>query len=70
MIIANKVGSNLGFDSDENSVLVLWNGGSKRYKKQLKISLAKQLVQLISKRYMTNSEINKKPSNVSSIYQS
>ena len=70
MIIANKVGSNLGFDSDENSVLVLWNGGSKRYKKQLKISLAKQLVQLISKRYKTNSEINKKPSNVSSIYQS
>ena len=70
MIIANKVGSNLGFDSDENSVLVLWNGGSKCYKKQLKISLAKQLVQLISKRYMTNSEINKKPSNVSSIYQS
>ena len=70
MIIANKVGSNLGFDSDENSVLVLWNGGSKRYKKQLKISLAKQLVQLISKRYMANSEINKKPSNVSSIYQS
>ena len=70
MIIANKVGSNLGFDSDENSVLVLWNGGSKRFKKQLKISLAKQLVQLISKRYMTNSEINKKPSNVSSIYQS
>lgn len=70
MIIANKVGSNLGFDSDENSVLVLWNGGSKRYKKQLKISLAKQLVQLISKRYTTNSEINKKPSNVSSIYQS
>jgi len=70
MIIANKVGSNLGFDSDENSVLVLWNGGSRRYKKQLKISLAKQLVQLISKRYMTNSEINKKPSNVSSIYQS
>ena len=70
MIIANKVGSNLGFDSDETSVLVLWNGGSKRYKKQLKISLAKQLVQLISKRYMTNSEINKKPSNVSSIYQS
>ena len=70
MIIANKVGSNLGFDSDENSVLVLWNGGSKRYKKQLKISLAKQLVQLISKRYMTSSEINKKPSNVSSIYQS
>ena len=70
MIIANKVGSNLGFDSDENSVLVLWNGGSKRFKKQLKISLAEQLVQLISKRYMTNSEINKKPSNVSSIYQS
>ena len=70
MIIANKVGSNLGFDSDENSVLVLWNGGSKRFKKQLKISLAKQLVQLISKRYMTNSKINKKPSNVSSIYQS
>ena len=70
MIIANKVGSNLGFDSDENSVLVLWNGGSKRYKKQLKISLAKQLVQLISKRYMTNSEINKETSNVSSIYQS
>ena len=70
MIIANKVGSNLGFDSDENSALVLWHGGSKRYKKQLKICLAKQLVQLISKRYLTNSKINKKPSNVSSIYQS
>ncbi len=50
MIAANQVGEGLGFDTDENALLVLWEGGSKRLPRQPKPQLAQRLVQLIIER--------------------
>jgi phosphopantothenoylcysteine decarboxylase/phosphopantothenate--cysteine ligase len=51
MIIANKVGANLGFDSDENAVEVFWRTGEKKFPTSSKFTLAAELVELISERY-------------------
>ena len=51
MIIANKVGANLGFDCDENAVEVFWRTGEKKFGKTQKAELAVELVELISERY-------------------
>jgi phosphopantothenoylcysteine decarboxylase/phosphopantothenate--cysteine ligase len=51
MIIANKVGKGIGFDSDENTVEVLWSDGQKRFPAATKTSLAAELIELISERY-------------------
>jgi phosphopantothenoylcysteine decarboxylase / phosphopantothenate---cysteine ligase len=51
MIIANKVGANLGFDRDENSVEVFWRTGSKKFPATSKATLAVELVELISEHY-------------------
>ncbi len=51
MIIANKVGTNLGFDSDENAVEVFWKTGEKKFPTTSKSALAAELVALISERY-------------------
>jgi len=51
MIIANKVGANLGFDSDDNSVEVFWRTGEKSFPTTSKATLALDLVDLISERY-------------------
>jgi len=51
MIIANKVGANLGFDSDDNSVEVFWRAGEKSFPTTSKATLAVDLVDLISERY-------------------
>jgi len=51
MIIANKVGADLGFDCDENAVEVFWRAGGKKYPKTSKAELATELVGLISERY-------------------
>lgn len=51
MIIANKVGANLGFDSDENAVEVFWRTGEKKFPTTSKTTLATELVALISERY-------------------
>ena len=68
MIIANKVGKNLGFDVDENAVSVFWNGGEKRFKKKRKTILAQQLVELITERFCLKLDNSKmKTSNVMSI---
>lgn len=56
MIIANKVGANLGFDCDDNSVEVFWPGGSKKFPIATKSSLAVDLVNLISERYRSRSD--------------
>ena len=68
MIIANKVGKNLGFDVDENAVSVFWNDGEKRFKKKRKTILAQQLVELITERFCLKLDNSKmKTSNVMSI---
>jgi phosphopantothenoylcysteine decarboxylase/phosphopantothenate--cysteine ligase len=50
MIAANLVGGQQGFESDDNALLVLWEGGSVRLPQQPKTSLAEQLVALIADR--------------------
>jgi phosphopantothenoylcysteine decarboxylase/phosphopantothenate--cysteine ligase len=51
MIIGNLVGAELGFDCDDNSVLVLWRGGQESYSCMPKIELARALVTLIAARF-------------------
>lgn len=51
MIVANKVGDGVGFDSDDNTVEVFWGSGSKRFPTETKSSLAIQLVRLIAQRF-------------------
>jgi phosphopantothenoylcysteine decarboxylase/phosphopantothenate--cysteine ligase len=51
MIIANRVGVDLGFDRDENAVNVFWSDGEKRFPKTDKSALANELVELVVERY-------------------
>jgi len=51
MIVANKVGSDCGFDCDDNSVDVYWQDGEKSFPKAAKSDLARDLVRLIADRY-------------------
>lgn len=51
MIIANRVGSDCGFDFDENAVEVFWPGGEETFPTAPKTELARRLVQLIADRY-------------------
>jgi phosphopantothenoylcysteine decarboxylase/phosphopantothenate--cysteine ligase len=51
MIIANQVGRNLGFDSDDNTVEVFWPGGAQSFPTMAKSRLAVDLVALIAGRF-------------------
>jgi len=51
MVIANLVGANRGFETDQNAVDVFWRGGEKSFPEIDKIALARQLIKLISARY-------------------
>ncbi len=52
LIIANDVSvPGLGFNSDDNAVLVLWHGGSERFGPAGKSQLGRQLVELIAARF-------------------
>jgi phosphopantothenoylcysteine decarboxylase/phosphopantothenate--cysteine ligase len=51
MIIANRVGVDLGFDSDENAATVFWKEGEKRFPRAQKSELANELVELVAERY-------------------
>ena len=51
MIVANLVGSGLGFDRDDNSAVVLWHGGRQELACKPKTELAAELVELISEHY-------------------
>ena len=51
MIIANKVGSDCGFDYDDNAAEVLWEGGDKALPTMAKTELAHELIDLITERF-------------------
>ncbi|KOR31399.1 phosphopantothenoylcysteine decarboxylase [Achromatium sp. WMS2] len=51
MIIANMVGKDLGFESKDNEVLVMWADGQVELPKQSKVELAIQLANIIAKHY-------------------
>ncbi|MDJ0806609.1 MAG: bifunctional phosphopantothenoylcysteine decarboxylase/phosphopantothenate--cysteine ligase CoaBC [Gammaproteobacteria bacterium] len=54
LIAANHVGSEKGgFESDENALLLLWDGGREALPMMSKIKLAEQLGAVITKRYRT-----------------
>jgi phosphopantothenoylcysteine decarboxylase/phosphopantothenate--cysteine ligase len=50
MIVANRVGDDCGFDTDDNSVEVLWDGGGQSLPRAAKTELAEQLVLLVAER--------------------
>jgi phosphopantothenoylcysteine decarboxylase/phosphopantothenate--cysteine ligase len=56
MIVANKVGDNLGFDCDDNSVVVLWRTGEKTFPTTAKSSLAVELIELVSEHYKKSAD--------------
>ncbi len=51
MIIANRVGNDCGFDSDDNSVNVLWGDGEQRFPQARKSDLARDLIDLVARRF-------------------
>ena len=51
MIVANKVGDKLAFDSDDNELQVLWQGGERLLPTAAKTLLAQQLIELIGERF-------------------
>ena len=51
MIVGNLVGQNLGFDCDNNSVIVLWPDGRASFNRMPKSELAVELVTIIAERY-------------------
>lgn len=61
MIVANIVGGDCGFDSDDNAVEVYWRGGERSLPKKNKSELARELVQLIAERYRQNSDADNSP---------
>ena len=52
MIIANDVSdSDIGFNSNQNAVTVLWPDGQQAFGQMDKSELAQQLIQLIAKQF-------------------
>lgn len=51
MIVANRVGSDCGFDRDENAATALWAGGDQAFPETSKAQLARELVELVADRF-------------------
>jgi phosphopantothenoylcysteine decarboxylase/phosphopantothenate--cysteine ligase len=51
MIVANLVGGERGFDSDDNAVDVFWQGGGQSFATASKVELARAIVKLVAERY-------------------
>jgi len=51
MIVANQVGAKLGFDEDENSVLILWRDGQEAIGRMDKYDLARRIVAVVASRF-------------------
>lgn len=61
MIVANLVGEDLGFETDQNAADVFWEGGEKSFSKRDKAMLARDLVTLITERCADSSHTATKP---------
>lgn len=51
MIVANKVGADRGFDSDDNTVDVYWHDGEKSFGRMAKTELAHELIRFVAERF-------------------
>jgi phosphopantothenoylcysteine decarboxylase/phosphopantothenate--cysteine ligase len=54
MIAANRVGPGMGFESEENALEIIWEGGGRSLAQAPKPALASQLVALIAERYLAH----------------
>lgn len=61
MIIANRVGSDCGFDYDDNAAEALWSGGERKFPQMPKTELAHELVTLIAERFALTRGANTQP---------
>ncbi len=52
LIVANRVGSDCGFDVDENAVDVYWDGGERSFPTAAKTDLAAQIIELLADQYL------------------
>ncbi len=57
MIVANQVGAKLGFDEDENSVLILWQDGQESFCRMAKCDLARRIIATVAARYAAVREV-------------
>ena len=60
MIIANRVGADCGFDTDDNAVNVIWEDGEQHFAKSQKSELANRLIVLVAERYNAARDADKK----------
>jgi len=51
MIVANRVGRDCGFDSDDNAATVLWKNGQRVFSTTSKIDLARDIIELAAERF-------------------
>ena len=51
MIVANQVGAKLGFDEDDNSVLILWRDGQEALGRMAKADLARHIIATVAARH-------------------
>ena len=51
MIVANQVGAKLGFDEDDNSVLILWREGRESLGRMPKCDLARRIMATVAARF-------------------
>lgn len=51
MIAANRVGGGLGFESDDNELYLVWEGGSRKLARDSKVRLARQLIEQVADVY-------------------
>jgi phosphopantothenoylcysteine decarboxylase/phosphopantothenate--cysteine ligase len=57
MIAANLVGRGLGFETDDNALLLVWEGGQLQLEKDSKYRLAVRLVEQIAARYRASARL-------------
>jgi phosphopantothenoylcysteine decarboxylase/phosphopantothenate--cysteine ligase len=56
MIAANRVGKGLGFETDQNELLLVWEGGSELLAMDVKTRLARRLIERIADLYRNRTE--------------
>ena len=61
MIVANRVGTDCGFDYDENAAEALWKGGGQSFAKMAKTELARELMKVITDRYVATRGADTQP---------
>ena len=57
LIAANQVGKGLGFDTDDNALLLVWEGGSRTLERTSKPRLARQLVEQIAELFLAGKNL-------------